>query len=222
METLKVQPWFYKVKEWPDKFTNEWWKRDGYCCAYKVFLTKQVMDIAEEGDLIYYVDSSAYHIEPFTENIDRFLKYVEYNGHVIGSAAMDCKHNSFNCCDDTLVWNTVYPNINLDFETTLNKLHLNAAWFCFKKDKTNIDFINEWAYWFTFEVDKKPLCMYHHTVDQSILNMLVYKYGFKCYFNKNNLHEENKNHNVIHRQLNLEKDDEIYTLSKWFHNPNNL
>jgi nucleoside phosphorylase len=222
LETMKVQPWFYKVKNYPKTFTDEWWKRDGYLCAYKVYLTKQVLDIADEGDLVYYTDSSAYHRDPFTENLDRFFSYVEHNGHVCGAVATDCRHNSFGCCDNTQIWNLVYPNINIDFESTLEKMHIVASWFCFQKNKESIAFVDEWAKWFEYEFDGLPLARYHHTVDQSIFNMLVYKYGFKVFFDERNAHEDNKNHNAVHKTLNMEENNNLENLKKWFYNPNDL
>jgi hypothetical protein len=52
--------------------------------------------------------------------------------------------------------------------------------------------------------------------------MLVYKYGFKVFFDDKNYHEENKNHNAVHQTLNSEKNDNIENLKKWFYNPNDL
>lgn len=222
MESMMNQPWFFKVKDYPNLFTNEWWRRDGYLCAYKVFFAKQLMDIIDDGDIIYYADSSAYHKEPFTEDIDRFIKYVEYNGHVCGAIATDCKHNSFMCCDNVDVWNEIHKPTKIDFEYMLNKYHTVASWYCFQKNEKSIEFINEWAYWFSYKLRDVPLARFHHTVDQSIFNILVYKHGMKVFFNPNNMHEQNKNHNMVHRQLALEPNDDIENLNKWFHNPHDL
>ena len=222
LHSISLQPWFYKVKNYPSTFDSEWWKRDGYLCAYKVYLTKQVLDIAEEGDLVYYTDSSAYYQDPFNENLDRFFKYVEYNGHVCGAISTDCRHNSFGCCDNKEIWNIVYPNSSIDFEKMLNKMHIVASWFCFQKNESSKKFVDEWAKWFEYEYDGLPLARYHHTVDQSIFNMMVYKHGFKVFFDDKNYHEENKNHNAVHITLNSEANDDIKNLEKWFYNPNNL
>jgi SAM-dependent methyltransferase len=221
LASISLQPWFYKIKNYPKTFTDEWWKRDGYLCAYKVYLTKQILDVVDEGDLVYYTDSSAYHKQPFLENLDRFFKYVKYNGHVCGAAATDCRHNSFNCCDNEEIWNITHPNTTIDFDKMLNKMHIVASWFCFEKNESSKKFVDEWAKWFEYEYDGLPLARYHHTVDQSIFNMMVYKYGFKVFFN-DKTHEDNKNHNLVHQILNQEKTDDIENLKKWFHNPNDL
>jgi hypothetical protein len=216
------QPWFYKIKDYPKLFIREWWKRDGYLCAYKAFFAKQLMDIIDDGDIIYYTDSSAYYKEGFSENIDRFIKYVEYNGHVCGATANDCKHNSFNCCDNKDIWNEVYKPAKLDFDYLLNKVHVLASWYAFQKNEENIKFVNEWVYWITYKLNDIPLARYHHTVDQSIFNMLVYKYGFKTFYNPDNIHELSKNHNLVHRQLAFEPNDDIENLKKWFKNPHDI
>ena len=222
LNTMVNQDWFYKIKDYPKMFTNEWWKRDGYCAAWKVFFVKQLMNIVDDGDIIYYTDSSAYYKEGFTENIDRLIKYVVHNGHACGAMAIDCKHNDFGCCDNVDVWNTVYHPVKLDFSYMLNKYHILSSWFCFKKDKTNTDFVNEWVHWITYKLNDIPLCKYHHTIEQSIFNMLIYKYGFKVFFCEENTHEENKNHNLVHYRLNTEPNDDVKNLEKWFYNPHDI
>lgn len=222
LDSIKKQPWFYKIKDYPNLFNGEWWKRDGYCFAYKVFLTKQILNIADDGDIVYYADSSAYFRTPFKYNLDRFFRYVEHNGHVCGAISTECQHNSFLCCDNTIVWNEVYENVKLDFDYILNKNHIAASWFAFKKNDENIKFVDEWAHWFTYEHNNTPLVRFHHTLDQSLFNMLVYKYGFKTFFPKDKLHEEVKNHNLVHEILNNEQIDDVKNFDKWFYNPHYL
>ena len=68
------------------------------------------------------------------------------------------------------------------------------------------------------ELNNLPLIAYHHTVDQSLFNILVYKYGFKCFFN-NKTHDENKNHNLVHIELrNMNKCE----IENYFINPINF
>lgn len=215
LETLKNEKWFHKVESYPSKYPDPW-GRDGLYCAYKVMIANELIDTIDDGDFIYYTDSSAYFREPFEENIDRLFDYVEYNGHACGSAGNDFKHNSFGCCDNKRVWETIWPNC--DYHMIVNKPHILASWYCFQKNEETTKFIKDWAYYFTYELDDKPLCTYHHTVDQSIFNILVYKYGFKVFFN-NKHHDHNKNHNNVHRQLSNEPNSDIENLKKWFVNP---
>jgi hypothetical protein len=220
MEELKTQNWWDKVKEYPTKYPDPW-GREGLYCAYKVFPALELVEKIPDGDFIYYTDSSAYFREPFQQNIDRLFDYVEYNGHACGSAGNDFKHNSFGCCDNPNVWNAIWPEVMPNFGWMLGRPHILASWYCFQKNPLTTQFIKEWAHYFTYELNGKPLCTYHHTVDQSIFNILVYKYGMKVFFN-NTHHDHNKNHNNVHRQLNAETDGSIENLKKWFHNPNNL
>jgi hypothetical protein len=220
LESFKKGPWWDKVKEYPAKYPDVW-ERDGLYCAYKVFPALELMETIPDGDFIYYTDSSAYFREPFMQNIDRLFDYVEHNGHACGSAGTDTKHCSFGCLDNPKVWGAIWPESLNNFRWMLERPHVLASWYVFQKNDFNLKFLREWAYWFTYEVDDKALSTYHHTVDQSIFNVLVYKYGMKVFFN-NTIHDHNKNHNNVHRQLNAEPDGSIESLSKWFVNPNNL
>jgi hypothetical protein len=67
----------------------------------------------------------------------------------------------------------------------------------------------------TETLNKIPLIVYHHTVDQSLFNILVYKYGFKC-FNGNTTHDANKNHNLVHSYLMNATE---YQIQNYFTNP---
>lgn len=220
LESFKQGSWWEKIKHFPEKF-GEPYGRDGLYCAYKVFPALELMETIPDGDFVYYTDSSAYYREPFMQNIDRLFDYVEYNGHVCGSAGNDFKHGSFGCCDNPKVWECIWPEIIPEFRWMIERPHILASWYVFQKNDFNLKFMREWAHFFTYELDEKALSTYHHTVDQSIFNILVYKYGMKVFFN-NTHHDHNKNHNNVHRQLNNEPDGSIESLSKWFVNPNNL
>lgn len=220
LDELKEQKWWNIIKDYPTKYPDHW-GRDGLYCVYKVFPALELIEKIPDGDFIYYTDSSAYFREPFMQNIDRLFDYVEYNGHACGSAGNDFKHNSFGCCDNSNVWKTIWPESMDNFSSIVSKPHILASWYCFQKNELSIKFIKEWAHYFAYELDGKPLCTYHHTVDQSIFNILVYKYGMNVFFN-NTHHDHNKNHNNVHIQLNLEPNNDIENLKKWFYNPNEL
>jgi hypothetical protein len=220
LEKLKQQNWYHKVADYPTKFPDPW-GRDGLYCAYKVFPALELMETIDDGDFIYYTDSSAYYREPFEQNIDRLFDYVEYNGHACGSAGNDFKHSSFGCCDNKIVWDRMWPELQDGYRQMMFRPHILASWYCFQKNPQSVNFIKEWAHYFIDEIGGKPLCTYHHTVDQSIFNILVYKYGMKVFFNNTN-HDHNKNHNNVHRQLNQEPTSDIVNLKKWFYNPNEL
>jgi hypothetical protein len=220
LESLKKQPWFYKIENLPKINMNEKdWARDGYFCAYKIMFAHALMNYINDGDCVYYTDSSAYHLEGFTENIDRFFDYVDYNGNICGSFGTDFRNNSFGCADNKNIWEIVCPSVDESFDEILRLPHILASWYCFKKNTSTIQFFNDWLdYAIDTLYDGNPLITHHHTVDQSIFNMLVYKYKFKSFFNNTN-HDHNKNHNNVHRFINNLKIENISDLDEHFLNP---
>lgn len=217
LDSLKKQPWFFKIENYPTQYPDPW-GRDGYYNVWKAFLAFNLMNNIADEDYIYYTDCSAYHREPFQQNIDRLFDYVEYAGNVCGSVGNDVMHNSFGCCDNHNVWKHIYPHST---PSIINKKHILASWFVFKKNEHNLNFLKEWCKYLIDLLDGKPLCTYHHTIEQSILNILAYKYDMKVFYN-NTHHDYNKNHNNVHKQLNLEPNKDIENLKKWFYNPNHI
>lgn len=58
LEKIKQKEWFQHIKDLP--FIQKSGKRDGYYNSWKAFITKDVYDEMEDGDILYYVDSSQY------------------------------------------------------------------------------------------------------------------------------------------------------------------
>lgn len=220
LETIKNFYWWDIIKEYPEKFPSRF-NRDGYYNAAKVFLASDLIDKIDDEDFIYYTDSSTYFVEPFSQNIDRLFDFAEHHGHVCGSVGNDFKHNSFACCNNPKVWKVIWPQIIPTFSDMVLRPHILTSWYVFQKNDMSIKFVKEWAHYFSYELDGAPLCSYHHTVDQSIFNILAYKYGMKVFFNDKE-HDHNKNHNNVHRQLNEDLDGGIDSISKWFLDTNNL
>jgi len=220
LESMKKQSWFYKIKNFPKiDMRGDDWARDGYFCAYKALFANDLLDKIDEGDYIYYTDSSAYFREPFTENLDRFFDYVDYNGHICGSHGNDFSHNSFECLDKFDVWKIVWPDSEKYFPDILFHKHMLASWYCFKNTEINRKFIREWSYLITdVNINGRPIVSLHHTVDQSIFNILVYKYGFRTFFNDTE-HEFNKNHNNVHKFINKLDIRDISDLNVYFPKP---
>jgi len=220
LESMKEQSWFYKIEHFPKiDIGGDDWARDGYFCAYKVLFANDLLDKIDENDLIYYTDSSAYYREPFTENLDRFFDYVDYNGHVCGSHGNDFSHNSFECLDKFDVWKIVWTDSEKYFPDILLHKHMLASWYCFKNTEINRKFIREWSYLITdVNINGRPIVSLHHTVDQSIFNILVYKYGFRTFFN-NTIHDHNKNHNNVHKFVNELDINNISDLDVYFPKP---
>lgn len=219
LETIKEKKWFDEISNFPNINYNKDWDRGGYYNVWKPFLINEIYQLMGDDDILYYVDSSAYHQQGFEYNIDSLIEYAYLNKNVCGSFGYDVKNNSYNCCNDIRIWNIIYANIKKsNINELLSKPHILNSWLVFSKNKENSEFIYEWVSFVNTEFNNIPLIAYHHTVDQSIFNILVYKYGFKCFFN-NTLHDENKNHNLIHKQIqNMNKDE----IQNYFINPINF
>jgi hypothetical protein len=221
LETMKAQSWFHKIEHLSQIEMGEsnWWSRDGYFCAYKALFANDLLDKIDEGDYIYYTDSSAYFREPFMQNLDRFFDYVDYNGHICGSHGNDFAHSSFGCLTNQDVWKKIWPESEIYLPNLLEHKHILASWYCFKNTEQNRKFIKEWSYLITdVNIDGRPVVTMHHTVDQSLFNILVYKYGFRTFFNNTN-HDHNKNHNNVHGFINSLQINDISELDTWFPKP---
>jgi hypothetical protein len=220
MESMKEQSWFHKIEHFPRvEMGGKDWARDGYFCAYKALFANDLLDKIDEGDYIYYTDSSAYFREPFTENLDRFFDYVDYNGHICGSHGNDFSHSHMECLDNTDVWKLIWSESEKYLPNLLNQKHMLASWYCFKNTEINRKFIREWSHLITdVNINGRPIITMHHTVDQSLFNILVYKYGFRTFYNDTH-HDHNKNHNNVHRFINNLKINNISDLDRHFPKP---
>lgn len=209
LEIIKSTPWFYKIENLP--YINKKGKRDGYYNSWKAFITKEVYDKANEGDIIYYVDSSQYYRSGFTENIDKLCECAYKIGFIAGSVGNNVNNNSYSCCDNIDIWNIIIPNNNNN--VYLKKMHVLNSWFILKKHTDNDLFINEWVYFSCYKDDtlKDPLVTYHHTGDQSIFNILVYKHNLSVFYDETIDHDTNKNKNIVLKILNDASD-----VSKFF------
>ena len=121
-------------------------------------------------------------------------EYAFTKGCIAGSIGNDSPNNYNEALDKIGVWKTILPNVT---EKVLFTQHLLNAWFLFRKSEIITNFINDWVYYsvYTDDVYKNPLSTYHHTVDQSIFNILVHKYNLPFYFEKNTRHNDNKDKN---------------------------
>lgn len=131
-------------------------------------------------------------------------------GIIAGSVGYDIKNNSFGCCDNLDVWNKILQNN--DNTKLLNNMHVLNSWFILVKNNINSKFIDDWEYWSVYQDGKfeRPLVTYHHTADQSIFNILVYKYNFKVFYNKNIGHNTNKDRNIVLNIINNNSNYEEY------------
>ena len=209
LNRIKQSSWWNKIKELP-YVKNGNGRRDGYYCVYKAFCTHEVYQNMDETDILYYVDSSQYYKNGFTQNIDRLCDTALQEGIIAGSVGNDIKNNSFGCCDNLKVWNKILPDH--DNSKRLNNMHVLASWFILTKNNINTQFMNDWIYWCMYKDDEltNPLITYHHPGDQSIFNILVYKYNFKVFYHKNIDHDRNKDRNKVLKIINENKNIDKY------------
>jgi hypothetical protein len=205
LEIISKLDWFPKVNELL-KYQIRY-SRDGYFNSWKPFIIKDVIDKTDEGDIIYYVDSSRYYISGFESNIDRLFDTINDLEFISGSFTNDVRNNSFNCCDIMEVWKNIIPNVN---DNVLNYPHILNSWFGFKKNTFTTNFINEWIKYSFEEINNEPLIIKHHTVDQSIFNILCHKHSTYCFFEKTLNHNDNKNRNTVLSFINNNDDFKKY------------
>jgi len=200
LEKIKQKEWFHHIKDLPQ--IHKHGRRDGYYNSWKAFITKEVYDFMKDGDILYYVDSSQYFRTGFTENIDTLCDIVNEKLCIAGSIGDDVRNNSYECCNNIMIWNKIIPD--KDNTEHLTKPHVLNSWFLFKKCESNHTFINDWVY-FSYYTDRElnePLVTYHHTVDQSIFNILVVKHKMPVFYHKNIGHDQNKNKNIVLNIIN--------------------
>jgi len=203
LEKIKTRPWFKQIEGLAN--INKHSIRDRYYWSYKIFCVNEVYEQLEKNDVLFYLDCSQYYKDGFTESIDRLCSIALEKGIIAGSIGNNIKHHEFSLCQKINVWKKVYPECNI---TILEKPHILASWFLLTKNTTNTQFMNDWIKWsmYTDEEFKDPLITEHVTGDQSIFNMLVYKYDLHVFYDKNRGHLINKDKNGILEIVNGTKD----------------
>jgi len=208
LEKIKEKKWFKYIKDL--HFIYKAGRRDGYYNSWKAFIIKDVYDEMNDGDILYYVDSSQYFITGFNQPIDKLCDIVNEKLCIAGSIGDDMQNNTAGCCDDIMVWNKIITD--RDNNQYLSKRHVLNSWFLFKKCDSNNTFINEWVYFSSYTDNdmKYPLVTYHHTGDQSIFNILVIKHKMPVFYHKNIGHNDNKNKNIVLDIINNSRNNEEY------------
>ena len=199
LERIKTRPWFEKIKDLP--LIQKIGYRDGYYCAYKAFCSWEVYQTLGDDDVMFYLDSSQYYRDGFTENIDRLCDIACDKGFVAGSVGDDYTNACYDLCGKLNVWKKILPECD---ETILNKRHILSSWFILKKNDINTRFMDDWIEWCTYtdEDFPEPLITQHYTGDQSIFNMLVHKYKFQVFYYRHRYHCMNKDKNGVLRTIN--------------------
>jgi len=151
--------------------------------------------------VLFYLDCSQYYKDGFKESIDRICSIALEKGIIAGSIGNTMKHGEFSLCNKINIWKKVYAECDTNI---LEKPHILNSWFLLSKNNTNTQFMKDWIKWsmYTDEEFKDPLITEHLTVDQSIFNILVYKYKLPVYINTRNRHIDNKNYNRVLELIN--------------------
>ena len=209
LDRMKKSCWYDKIKELP-QVTGGVGRRDGYYCVYKAFIVNEVYENMNDGDILYHVDASRHFRTGFTENVDKLCDIVLKEGIIAGHVGKDVKNNSYGCCDNLDIWNKIIPNN--DNSKLLDKMHLCSSWIILTKNNKNTEFMKEYLYWDMYTDNKltRPLLTYHHTGDQSIFNILAYKYKFKVFYHEQIDHDANKDRNVVLKIINNSSYPEQY------------
>jgi serine acetyltransferase len=180
-------------------------KRDGLHCVYKPFITNDVFQKMGEDDILYYADCSQYfntHKIGFCEPMDMLFDIADKFGHVAGSVSVRHSNKHSDCCTNLGIWDIVHPKG--DNQKNLHLPHVCASWFLLKRNELTKTFMKEWLYYcmFTNNVFPNPLITYHHTVDQSIFNILVVKHDMYIFEDCDLSHRMTKNRNRVMKSLN--------------------
>lgn len=212
LDRIKKSSWYNKIKELPE-VKGGVGRRDGYYCVYKAFCPYEVYENMNDGDILYYVDSSQWFRSGFTESVDKLCDIVLKEGMIAGSVGKDFRNNTIKCCDNLDIWNKILP-MN-DNSKLLNNMHILASWFILTKNSKNTEFMKDWIYWCMYKDNEltRPLITYHHPGDQSIFNILVYKYNFKVFYNELIGHNENKDRNIVLKTINNTSNPEQYFIN---------
>lgn len=211
LEKIKQRDWFTLIQNLP--LIDREGRRDGYYNIWKAFIIKDVYTAMNDGDILYYVDSSQYFRTGFTESIDKLCNIANEMGCIAGSVADNSKNNSVRSCDKIIVWDKIIPDNNNS--VYLDLLHVLNSWFLFKKCELNTAFIRDWVYYSLYtdaDIDY-PLATYHHTGDQSIFNILVIKYKLPVFYLKGILHDDNKNKNAVLAVINSSVNTDDFFIS---------
>lgn len=197
-------------------------RRDGLHCVYKPFITNDVFQKMDDDDILFYADCSQYFNTTkigFVEPLDVLFNKVEQCGHLAGAVDVNHSNMKSNCCTNLDIWDIVFPTG--ENKRNLMLPHVCASWFLLKRNELTETFMREWIYYcmYTDTSFPNPLITYHHTVDQSIFNILVVKYDM-CVFQDHELnHHQIKNRNRVMKSLNaasVTKRNFIQKLSKAF------
>lgn len=140
---------------------------------WKPYIISKKLEEIEEGEYIYYQDSSRYDFTGLTENLQIICDYMNKNNIELIPGFEKNSQNKYLIKQECLKY-MGYDN-NCIF---LEKNHCHTSPLLFKKTPRTVQFINEWL-----EYCQIPECIIKnikfHQCDQAIFNILLDKYDYK-------------------------------------------
>lgn len=201
IDKIRDRPWFALLEK-ISRLPVYAGRRDGYYCAWKPFIIRDVYQTMGDNDILYYVDASRYLRTGFRANLDAFFAEVEKRGMIAGSVGDDVLNSSYDCLTNRNVWDTM--GMGRMFEEGQSKRHVLSAWMAFTKTPNTTQLLAEWTHWTaTDDINGLPLVVQHHTAEQAILNILLLKYPHmsKLFYHPKLRHDSNKDYNIVLEML---------------------
>lgn len=202
------RPWFSYLQECLDG-TVIHGRREGFYNAWKGHIVRDVFNSLNDGDMLYYVDSSRYYPIGFYEDLNTLFSIQAGTDENLftGSFNRWLTHTSYDIGNKPQLYELM--GMADRYAELMEQPALLNSSFLLKKGPKAQAFADEWADGCRYE-----LVSLHHSVDQSVFSALVYKHGMRA-FDLNQLevvqlidggHIWGKNHNTVHGIVNRDSD----------------
>lgn len=139
---------------------------------WKPFIIYEKLNEIEDGEFIYYQDSSQYDYSGLNKDFNIICDFMNNNNIELLPGFQ------INTINKLLIKEECLKYLNYDKnEEFLNKNHYHTSPLLFKKTSNTVNFIKEWL-----EYCQVPECIIKntkfHQCDQAIFNILLDKYNF--------------------------------------------
>jgi len=142
---------------------------------WKPFIILEKLKEINDGDYVYYQDSSKYDLDGFKKSIRPIIEFMKNNNTDILPGLVTHNINKY------LVQEECFKYMDADTDYYKNHKHIQTSPLFVKKTDFSIKFIREWLNYCTVPVCIKKLnrkkCA--HQYDQAIVNILLVKYKIK-------------------------------------------
>lgn len=217
-EKIKKKEWFKEIEHFPNipllEGQEDWYTRGGYWCAWKTYLTAEIYKLLNDGDILFFCDSSRHFREPFTTNLDNVLNSAIKEGSILGGCANNITHNSASTYNNPGPWKIGWPE-SQKYKHLFNQPHLLVTWYMLRKDKVMDKLLEEWIELFHIEYNGHPIFAYSHVPEQGLWNILANKHNQYVYLNKELTHHQAKRHNEIFEHANRNYEEYFLSLHRF-------